>query len=316
MSEIWDKIIHFNEEYVENWKNISPSSIAELIQAKKLRIDEMLSQIARGETVSKPDFIWEGVLIIIYTVSLLGRINVSYEEFKAVFEERLFNITGQLEKAQKKQVDPLFNPLDYYNMRFSLGYVGDHPDHLSLAKWFLERFNPKSLLDIGCAKGFMLKNLEVLSLETLCVGLDISDVAVKQKVFGGEGVVGCGWKLPFKDKSFDVLWSGGVLEHFPTEHVDEAIAEFSRVGKRNVHYIAMNNGVEDVTSENREHTTIAKRKWWINKVGNNRNWLIGAFEDRDPSDLGFDFKLEDKLRRTWTRVNWEGNEFDKYWRNE
>ncbi len=65
------------------------------------------------------------------------------------------------------------------------------------------------VLDVGCAKGFMLSDLKKLMPKASVAGLDISEYAVRH---GASDIcpflcVGNAEKLPFRDKDFDLVVS-------------------------------------------------------------------------------------------------------------
>jgi len=91
------------------------------------------------------------------------------------------------------------------------------------------------VLDAGC--GTATNTLYVCSLTgTEPWGLDISEVALGEACRTATRIgldirltLGDIQKMPFPDKSFDVVWNQGVLEHF--KNADEIISEMARVGR-------------------------------------------------------------------------------------
>ena len=85
----------------------------------------------------------------------------------------------------------------------------------NLAKFIVEKFQPKSVLDIGCAKGYLVKSFTELGIDAY--GIDISTYAInnclsevrsklKQCDIERE-------KLPFRDDSLDVVIMTEIIEH-------------------------------------------------------------------------------------------------------
>jgi SAM-dependent methyltransferase len=93
----------------------------------------------------------------------------------------------------------------------------------------------KRVLEIGFGSGRILTRL---AAESNCdgVGVDVDDDAFRSLKFFAQrngasvqGVKGSGFCLPFGDNSFDVVYSEGVIEHFPPKQSEEMIAEHVRV---------------------------------------------------------------------------------------
>lgn len=85
---------------------------------------------------------------------------------------------------------------------------------------------PGTILDIGCGRGNLIRYY--LSRNYVAYGIDIS----KKSLSGCQDlavVEGDCRKLPFKDDSFDYVYSIGVVEHFKETHI--AIKEHIRVCK-------------------------------------------------------------------------------------
>ena len=89
------------------------------------------------------------------------------------------------------------------------------------------------VLDIGCGKGFLVKDLmlECPGLEVF--GLDISRYAIMKAPEAAIGRLHLGTadNLPFPDKSFDCVLSINTLHNLPRERVITALKEIERVSK-------------------------------------------------------------------------------------
>ena len=123
-------------------------------------------------------------------------------------------------------------------------------------------FNPTSVLEVGCARGFVIKLLNDNGIYS--VGVDTSTWAVSKRVH--ENVIRCNVAngLPFKDNEFDLVCSFDFLEHIPEVCVQFVVDEIKRVGKRSYHsiYEKRGGGDTDVT-----HVTLKPMDWWIEKFG-------------------------------------------------
>ena len=101
---------------------------------------------------------------------------------------------------------------------------------------FQKHFGPltgKSLLDVGCAKGFMLYDL-LQSVPGIDVaGIDISDYAIENCLPEVKSVlsVANATDLPFKDHSFDVVISINTIHNLDLEDCKQALREISRVSR-------------------------------------------------------------------------------------
>lgn len=97
--------------------------------------------------------------------------------------------------------------------------------------YLIWRFFPaRSTLDVGCAMGFVVEALRELGVEAH--GTDISEFAVKnapRKVRKHLRVGSLLDRLPYDDRSFDVVSALETLEHLEPEAVPVAIAELARV---------------------------------------------------------------------------------------
>ncbi|GHF80447.1 class I SAM-dependent methyltransferase [Thalassotalea marina] len=114
----------------------------------------------------------------------------------------------------------------HYAPRFWQPVIPDFIEHFSLS-------GNEKILDIGCAKGFMLYDLKQALPQTHLVGLDISEYAISK---AKEEVkpylqIGDAKALPFKDNEFDVVFSINTVHNLEREECINAIKEIERVSK-------------------------------------------------------------------------------------
>jgi SAM-dependent methyltransferase len=101
------------------------------------------------------------------------------------------------------------------------------------------------VLEAGC--GTARDSIFLSYFSELCVAVDLNkDVVIKAKKnklkFGGQAefVVADAFSPPFKDKSFDVCFSQGLLEHFKPYEVSKIMSTLSRVCKQMIHSVPSN----------------------------------------------------------------------------
>ena len=114
-----------------------------------------------------------------------------------------------------------------YNSRFWERVVPDFVKH-----WHLMQGD--SLLDIGCAKGFMLYDLKEYLPKLNVYGIDISEYAIKN---AKEEVrdfcqVANAISLPFDDQSIDVSISITTLHNLEEKELVKGLIEIERVSRR------------------------------------------------------------------------------------
>lgn len=105
-------------------------------------------------------------------------------------------------------------------------------------RWFsglLERYAGARMLEIGCGEGFLLA--AVRGGEKFAV--DLSAEAIRRARARGQAhfSLALGERLPFPDRTFDLVASVGVMEHFLD--VGEALSEVERILKPGGHYVTL-----------------------------------------------------------------------------
>ena len=95
-----------------------------------------------------------------------------------------------------------------------------------------DQFDGKQLLEVGCGMGTDL--LQFAAGGALCTGVDLTprSIELSRLHFAlyerhAEFLLADGERLPFKDESFDVVYSNGVLHHTPD--TEQGVREIHRV---------------------------------------------------------------------------------------
>lgn len=116
------------------------------------------------------------------------------------------------------------------------GYSYDKKYWYKVAQDIVDYYKLKSgdrVLEVGCAKGFLLHDLLQVLPGLRVKGIDISEYAVSQALpdVRGNILVCDAVSLPFEDKSFDLVISINTLSELSTETCKKAIYEIGRVSK-------------------------------------------------------------------------------------
>ena len=126
----------------------------------------------------------------------------------------------------------------YFDGPRDYGYGGYRYDGrwLPVAKDIVAHFNLKRgdrVLDVGCAKGFLVKDLMTVCPGLEVFGLDISNYALThcEPEVVGRLHQGSADNLPFPDHSFDAVISLNTIHNFSREGVVKALRELQRVSK-------------------------------------------------------------------------------------
>jgi SAM-dependent methyltransferase len=123
------------------------------------------------------------------------------------------------------------------------------------------------VLEIGCAKGFVLCEFRKLGFEVR--GVDTSAYAVSQAVPEvREFVVNRSCvELPFEDASFDLVYSKETLPHLSVAELAKAIPEIKRVAKSANMFLELQTAETDrerrlIRSWDETHQTVESAQWW------------------------------------------------------
>lgn len=116
----------------------------------------------------------------------------------------------------------------YYNSKYWTEVAKDMIDYYKLNE-------NSSILDVGCAKGFLLYEFKKIIPNINVQGIDISKYAIDNAKEEVKKYLSLGnaKKLPFKDNSFDLTISLVTLHNLNETDCASAIKEISRVSKKN-----------------------------------------------------------------------------------
>jgi len=156
-----------------------------------------------------------------------------------------------------------FNGKGYYN-------YGNFPQHQVRAEKLINIAKPKSVLDVGCAFGYIVMYLVFFGIPAM--GCDISKYAQQKakEIIPDRFVLCPAWDLKFPDKCFDLIYCEGVLEHIPEDKIEKVFSEFVRVADRYYLQISFSNH-KDVEKEY-GHVLLKDHNWWFNRMPLN-SWL-------------------------------------------
>lgn len=114
----------------------------------------------------------------------------------------------------------------YYNPRFWQPVIPTFQKYFGLT-------SSSSVLDVGCAKGFMLHDMAELIPGITVKGVDISEYAIKHAIedMKPHVQVGNADRLPFVDNSFDVVISINTIHNLEQKECLQALKEIERVMK-------------------------------------------------------------------------------------
>lgn len=115
-----------------------------------------------------------------------------------------------------------------YFTRFWQPVIPDIQQQYSLNK-------DSAVLDVGCAKGFFLYDLQQLIPGIFSRGIDVSEYAIEhaKDEVKSDVIVGCATSLPYSDNTFDLVMSVNTVHNLKREECALALQEIMRVSKGN-----------------------------------------------------------------------------------
>jgi ubiquinone/menaquinone biosynthesis C-methylase UbiE len=127
---------------------------------------------------------------------------------------------------------------DFFDGERRHGYGGYRYDGrwLPVARRFVEHYNlppDAAILDVGCAKGFLMYDFKQARPDCTVRGIDVSEYARDNAHDGMKEFIdiGSAEKLPYPDKSFDLVVSINSIHNLPREKCFRALQEMERVSR-------------------------------------------------------------------------------------
>ncbi len=126
---------------------------------------------------------------------------------------------------------------DYFDGSRDVGYGGYRYDGrwVPVATDIIARYSLEpgdKVLDIGCAKGFLVKDLVAQGIDAF--GIDVSDYALSvcEPEVVGRLHIGSAESLPFPDKSFDAVLAINTLHNLEKPDLIRALREMNRLARK------------------------------------------------------------------------------------
>lgn len=127
---------------------------------------------------------------------------------------------------------------DFFDGDRKCGYGGYKYDGrwkpvVKYMKDYYKLSNNAAILDIGCAKGFMLHDFKELLPDSYIAGIDISKYAIENAMPDVKSFlrVASAEKLPYPDKSFDLVISINSIHNLPLKKLKNSLMEIERVSR-------------------------------------------------------------------------------------
>ena len=160
---------------------------------------------------------------------------VKYPKAKRDLTQRLESKTEEVRSVARKFDKEFFDgerKFGYggfsYNSRYWSEVVKDFSNYYNLN-------DGSRILDVGCAKGFMLYDFYKLNSNLDLHGIDISKYAIDNSVpeIKDKLQVANATKLPYEDNFFDLVIAINTIHNLDKDECGIALKEISRVSKKN-----------------------------------------------------------------------------------
>lgn len=135
------------------------------------------------------------------------------------------------------------------------GYYWDFPHHEIIYRKLSER-RPQSVLELGCARGYILKRLQDAGIPAY--GLDVSKHAYLTRV-ADHVILQDVTSAPWKSIQNDLCFSINFLEYISEDQLPVVLREMAGVCKRGLHAIQTQDDGKDP-----HRKTVKPRDWWMN----------------------------------------------------
>ncbi len=164
----------------------------------------------------------------------MGEINLLdlYPKAKRNLEERVASTTAEDRRLAKQ-----FGR-EYFDGLRTQGYGGYRYDGrwVPVVKRFIEHYRlneTSAILDVGCAKGFMVHDFAQALPGANVRGVDVSEYAIENALETVKPLlqVANATELPFADNSFDLIISINTIHNLKLEDLKRSLREIERVSR-------------------------------------------------------------------------------------
>jgi SAM-dependent methyltransferase len=220
---------------------------------------------------------------------------MAYVDFLTVLHKRTtrdyLGRVNEFPKAEAAKVAKRFEA-DYWDGDRKYGYGGFKYDgrYRSVAEAMARHYGLKpgdSILDVGCGKAFLLYEFTQVVPGVKVCGVDISRHGLKNAKPEVRAFLELcnATKLPFSDKSFDLVISINTFHNLYCYDLDKALREVVRVGKKNQYIV-----VESYRNEEEKANllywqltcemfcTPKEWEWWYERCGYTGDYSFIYFE--------------------------------------
>jgi protein-L-isoaspartate(D-aspartate) O-methyltransferase len=197
----------------------------------------------------------------------------------------------QHDKAECAEVSRRFE-YDYFDGDRRYGYGGYRYDGrwVEVAKRLAAHYGLRPgarILDIGCGKGFLLLVFRCVVDGARVAGVDVSRYALDHAMDDVKPFVvrATAAKLPFADRSFDLVLSINTLHNLRAAELDSALREIERVG-RGRSYVVMDSFRNEREKVNLMYWQLTCQcffmpedwQWWFDRTGYSGDHSFVYFE--------------------------------------
>jgi SAM-dependent methyltransferase len=152
----------------------------------------------------------------------------------------------------------------YYNRPQAKEYLSDDKIWINLVD-MIQYFKPNKVFEFGSGLGNALKECQRRGINI--VGSETSEYAIRNSLCK-KRCIKIGEipknRLPFRDDSFDLIFSSEVMEHVKEEHTEEVIRELNRICSG---YALLTINTFDYRQPG--HINMHSREWWLKKFERN-----------------------------------------------
>ena len=193
--------------------------------------------------------------------------------FDPGYFKKKINVNRVVKRSIKNKLIAWKQDENYYDGDCNNGYGGFYYDGrwLNLLKIFIKKYklnNNSKILDLGCKKGFIMKDLKILLPSAKIYGVEDHKYPIQnaEKEIKKNIIYSNYYKIPFKKKYFDLVIGFSSIYKYNFYDVVKTIEEINRVSKQSFITVASysNQKEKDLFDKwTLLGTTILSKKEWL-----------------------------------------------------